>query len=46
MSIASQLDEFDRVEADDGYIGETSLHVKRPACVAIPEENQAMIKRC
>ena len=44
-SLASHLDEFERVEADDGYIGEAPLRVKCPACVTIPEERKQMMKR-
>ena len=44
-SLSSHLDEFERVEADDGYIGEALLRVKCPACVTIPEEQQKIMKR-
>ena len=44
-SLASHLDEFERVEADDGYIGEAPLRVKCPACVTIPEEQKKTMKR-
>ena len=44
-SLLSQLDEFERVEADDGYIGEAPLRVKCPGCVTIPEEKQNIMKR-
>ena len=44
-SLASHLDEYERVEADDGYIGEAPLWVKCPACVTIPQEQQEMMKR-
>lgn len=36
------LDPFERVEADDGYIGEAPYHVKCPKCAANPEENRWM----
>ena len=36
------LDPFERVEADDGYIGEAPYHVKCPKCAANPEENRRM----
>ena len=44
-SLASHLDEFERVEADDGYIGEAPLCVKCLACVMIPEEWKKTMKR-
>jgi hypothetical protein len=44
-SLSSHLDEFERVEADDGYIDESMLRVKCPACVTIPEEQQKIMKR-
>ena len=44
-SLASQLDPFERVEADDGYIGEAPLKVKCPACITITENKKAMMKR-
>ena len=37
-----QLDENERVEADDGYIGEAPRKVKCPASFANPIENEAM----
>jgi hypothetical protein len=36
------LDEFERVEADDGYIGEVPQNVKCPGCASNPTENQEM----
>ena len=44
-SLSSHLDEFERVEADDGYIGEAPLRVKCPGCVTISEEQQKIMKR-
>ncbi len=44
-SFATYLDPFERVEADDGYVGEAPLQVKCPACVTIPEEREQMMKR-
>ncbi len=40
MGLACWLDEFERVEADDGYIGEAPRKVKCPGCVSNPTENQ------
>ncbi len=36
------LDEFERVEADDGYIGEVPQKVKCPGCASNLTENQEM----
>ena len=44
-SLATYLDPFERVEADDRYVGEAPLRVKCPACVTIPEEREHMMKR-
>ncbi len=44
-SLASHLDPFERVEADDGYLGEAPLRVKCPACITVPAEKQQMMKR-
>ncbi len=40
--LAHFLDPFERVEADDGYIGEAPFHVKCPKCAANAEENELM----
>lgn len=40
-----QLDENERVEADDGYIGEAPRKVKCPASFVNPIENEAMQAR-
>ena len=45
VSLASQLDQFERIEADDGYIGKASLKVKCPTCIMIPENKKAMMNR-
>ena len=36
------LDPFERVKADDGYIGEAPHHVMCPKCAANPKENRRM----
>jgi hypothetical protein len=43
--LAHWLDEFEWVEADDGYIGEAPQKVKRPGCPSYPTENQGMQNR-
>jgi hypothetical protein len=40
--LAHWLDEHERVEADNGYIGEALQKVKCPGCALNPTENQAM----
>ncbi len=40
--LAHWLDEFERVEADDGYIGGAPQKVKCPGCVSNLTENQEM----
>jgi hypothetical protein len=40
--LAHWLDEHERVEADNGYIGEAPQKVKFPGCASNPTENQAM----
>jgi hypothetical protein len=42
LGLAHWLEEFERVEADDGYIGEAPQKVKCPGCVSNPDENQEM----
>ncbi len=44
MGLAHWLDEFERVEADDGYIGEAPRKVKCPGCVVC--QIRQRIKRC
>lgn len=44
-SLLSFLDEDERVEADDGYIGEAPLHIKCPKSFANPEETEYMQQR-
>lgn len=41
-SLMSHLDRLERVEADDGYIGEAPLKVKCPKSSVNPEETLAM----
>jgi hypothetical protein len=43
--LAHWLDKHERVEADDGYIGEAPQKVKCPGCAANPTENQGMQNR-
>ena len=45
MSLVTFLDSFERVEADDGYIGEAPLKVRCPRCVTVPEERKEMMSR-
>ncbi len=40
--VAHWLNELKRVEADDGYIGDTPQKVKCPGCMSNPTNNQAM----
>ncbi len=44
LGLAHWLEEFKRVEADDGYIGEAPHKVKCPGCMSNPDENQEMQK--
>ena len=44
-SLMSHLEEFERVEADDGYIGEHPQYIKCPKGVANPEETKFMQSR-
>ena len=44
-SLATHLDQFERVEANDGYVGEAPLRVKCPACVTTQQEKHNMMKR-
>ncbi len=43
--LAHWLDEYKRVEVDDGYIGEAPQKVECPGCTSNPTENQAMQTR-
>jgi hypothetical protein len=43
--LAQWLDEFERVEADEGYIGEAPLKVKCPGCPSNPTDHQSLQKR-
>jgi hypothetical protein len=45
IGLKEQLMEGERVEADDGYIGEAPEYVKCPAGFTRPEEESAMRKR-
>ncbi len=44
-SLATFLEPFERVEADDGYVGEAPFKVKCPKSLAIPKEQLAMMNR-
>lgn len=44
-SLIHWLDPYERVEADDGYIGEAPQRVKCPSSAANPTENLAMQNR-
>jgi len=43
--LSHHLDPFERVEADDGYVGEAPRQVKCPKCAANPRENLGMQSR-
>ena len=43
--LAHWLDEFERAEAENGFIGEAPQKVKCPGCASNPTENQAMQNR-
>lgn len=45
MSLLSHLGPGERVEVDDGYIGEAPQHVKCPKCVTNPAETEFMQQR-
>ena len=40
LSLATFLEPFERVEADDGYAGEAPLKVKCPSCITVPDEKK------
>lgn len=42
-SLLTYLDPYERVEADDGYIGEAPLRVRCPGCVTCPREKKKMM---
>ena len=42
-SLRSWLDPFERVEADDGYIGESPAKVICPKCITCPNERKKMM---
>lgn len=44
-SLISHLEQGERVEADDGYIGEAPVHVKCPKSFTNPEECMTMQQR-
>ncbi len=44
-SLATFLEPFERVEADDGYVGEAPLRVKCPASVTIEKERLKVMNR-
>lgn len=44
-SLVSFLDPYERVEADDGYIGEAPLRVMCPGCVTCPAGRKDMMKK-
>ena len=44
-ALVTFLDRFERVEADDGYIGEAPLKVRCPRCVTVLEERKEMMLR-
>jgi hypothetical protein len=41
--LMTYLEEFERVEADDGYIGEAPLKVRCPKCITTPLERKEMM---
>ena len=45
LSLATFLEPFERVEADDGYAGEAPLKVKCPSCITVPEKKKKMMSR-
>ena len=42
-SLITFLDPYERVEADNGYVGEAPLRVICPKCVTCPKERKAMM---
>ena len=44
-ALATYLEPGERVEADDGYIGEAPLRVKCPKSITEPEEKEKMAQR-
>lgn len=44
-SLKSKLDQYERVEADDGYIGEAPRHIKCPKSATNKRINEAMQSR-
>jgi hypothetical protein len=43
MSLMTFLEPYERVEADDGYLGEAPLKVRCPKCVTVPAERKEMM---
>lgn len=43
-ALATWLEPGERVEADDGYVGEAPLRVKCPKSMTEPAEKEAMAK--
>ena len=44
-ALAGELEEGERVEADDGYKNHAPEHVRCPACIANPTEREKMQSR-
>ena len=42
-ALSSNLEEFERVGADDGYIGDAPMKVRCPKCVTVPCERKRMM---
>ena len=42
-ALSSYLEEFERVEADDGYIGYAPMKVRCPKCVTVPCKRKRMM---
>jgi hypothetical protein len=42
-ALMSYLKDFERVEADDGYIGEAPEKVRCPMCITVPNERKRMM---
>jgi hypothetical protein len=45
QALKTHLEQFERIEADDGYIGEAPLKVKCPASVVESEERKMLMTR-
>lgn len=44
--LLTHLEDYERVEADDGYIGEAPMYVSCPGMVTFEEERREMTSRC